>query len=238
MKFTDARALTSKSQDYRPDIDGLRALAVMAVILFHTFPKVIPGGFVGVDIFFVISGYLITQIVLSDLDTGKFSAWMFYARRVRRIFPALIIVLGFTFAVGWHFLLPAELTSLGKNLLASALFSANLMLLSEVGYFDIAAHTKPLLHLWSLGIEEQFYLVWPLILWLLPRRWLVAGIIVTIVGSFAHGSYWPVPCSRKSRGKVNRQRKLWASAVCRPSLCRFSCSTRAPLSPVGLRRFR
>ena len=185
MKFTDARALTSKSQDYRPDIDGLRALAVMAVILFHTFPKVIPGGFVGVDIFFVISGYLITQIVLSDLDTGKFSAWMFYARRVRRIFPALIIVLGFTFAVGWHFLLPAELTSLGKNLLASALFSANLMLLSEVGYFDIAAHTKPLLHLWSLGIEEQFYLVWPLILWLLPRRWLVAGIIVTIVGSFA-----------------------------------------------------
>src|SRR5205823_2636686 len=155
MKLTDARALISKSQNYRPDIDGLRALAVMAVILFHAFPKVIPGGFVGVDIFFVISGFLITQIVLSDLDRGKFSAWTFYARRIRRIFPALIVVLSFTFALGWHFFLPpTELTSLGKNLVASALFSANLMLLSEVGYFDIAAHTKPLLHLWSLGIEE------------------------------------------------------------------------------------
>jgi peptidoglycan/LPS O-acetylase OafA/YrhL len=98
MKLTDARALISKSQNYRPDIDGLRALAVMAVILFHAFPKVIPGGFVGVDIFFVISGFLITQIVLSDLDSGKFSAWTFYARRIRRIFPALIVVLGFTMA--------------------------------------------------------------------------------------------------------------------------------------------
>jgi peptidoglycan/LPS O-acetylase OafA/YrhL len=122
---------------------------------------------------------------LIDLDNVKFSAWTFYARRVRRIFPALIVVLGFTFALGWHFLLPAELTSLGKNLVASALFSANLMLLSEVGYFDIAARTKPLLHLWSLGIEEQFYLLWPWILWLLPRRRLIAGIIAMIIGSFA-----------------------------------------------------
>src|SRR5260370_798200 len=106
MKLTDARALINKSQIYRPDIDGLRALAVMAVILFHTFPKVIPGGFVGVDIFFVISGYLITQIVLSDLDSEKFNAWKFYSRRIRRIFPALIVVLSFTFALGWNFFLP------------------------------------------------------------------------------------------------------------------------------------
>jgi peptidoglycan/LPS O-acetylase OafA/YrhL len=170
---------------YRPDIDGLRALAVMAVILFHAFPNVMPGGFVGVDIFFVISGYLITQIVLDDLENGKFRASHFYARRIRRIFPALILVLIVTFALGWRSLLPAEFISLGKNIAASALFSANLMLLSEVGYFDIAAHMKPLLHLWSLGIEEQFYLLWPWMLVLISRRWLAATMVLLIVGSFA-----------------------------------------------------
>src|SRR3982074_2630814 len=116
---------------YRPDIDGLRAFAVMAVILFHTFPKVLPGGFVGVDIFFVISGYLITQIILSDLDNGKFSAASFYARSIRRIFAALIVVLVATFLLGWHLLLMVVLALLCKNIVASALFSANLMLLSE-----------------------------------------------------------------------------------------------------------
>jgi peptidoglycan/LPS O-acetylase OafA/YrhL len=170
---------------YRTDIDGLRALAVMAVIVFHTFPKVLPGGFVGVDIFFVISGYLITQIILSDLDAGKFSAASFYARRIRRIFPALIVVLIAAFLLGWYYLLPTELVSLGKNILASALFSANLMLLSEVGYFDVAAHLKPLLHLWSLGIEEQFYLAWPWLLWAVPRTWLTPVIILAIAASFA-----------------------------------------------------
>jgi peptidoglycan/LPS O-acetylase OafA/YrhL len=154
---------------YRADIDGLRALAVLAVILFHSFPNELPGGFVGVDIFFVISGYLITQIILEDLDSGAFTAASFYSRRVRRLFPALILVLIATLAFGWHYFLPIELTSLGKNILASALFSANLMLLSEVNYFDVAAHVEPLLHIWSLGIEEQFYLVWPLLLWSLPR---------------------------------------------------------------------
>jgi peptidoglycan/LPS O-acetylase OafA/YrhL len=170
---------------YRTDVDGLRALAVMAVLVFHTFPKVLPGGFVGVDIFFVISGYLITQIILSDLSDGQFSAASFYARRIRRIFPALIVVLIATFLLGWHFLLPAELTSLGKNILASALFSANLMLLSEVSYFDVAAQLKPLLHLWSLGIEEQFYLVWPWLLWAVPRRRLTLVIVITMAASFA-----------------------------------------------------
>jgi peptidoglycan/LPS O-acetylase OafA/YrhL len=169
---------------YRADIDGLRALAVLAVILFHTFPNELPGGFVGVDIFFVISGYLITQIILEDLDSGNFAAASFYMRRVRRIFPALIIVLIATFAFGWHYFLPMELASLGRNILASALFSANLMLLSEVGYFDVAAHLKPLLHLWSLGIEEQFYLVWPLLLWSLPRKRLVLATGIILSASF------------------------------------------------------
>jgi peptidoglycan/LPS O-acetylase OafA/YrhL len=166
-------------------VDGLRALAVVAVILFHAFPSVVPGGFVGVDIFFVISGYLITQIILHDLDGGRFSAANFYARRIRRIFPALILVLLATFALGWHLLLPAELVSMCRNIVASALFSANFMLLSEVGYFDIAAHMKPLLHLWSLGIEEQFYLVWPWLLWMTPRRHLVPAIVAMIAASFA-----------------------------------------------------
>jgi peptidoglycan/LPS O-acetylase OafA/YrhL len=156
----------------------------MAVILFHTFPRYLPGGFVGVDIFFVISGYLITQIIVSDLNDGTFSAANFYARRIRRIFPALIVVLIATFALGWQFLLPAELASLCKNILASAFFSANLMLLSEVSYFDLDAHMKPLLHLWSLGIEEQFYLVWPWVLWMMPRRWLRPAIVLMIAGSF------------------------------------------------------
>jgi peptidoglycan/LPS O-acetylase OafA/YrhL len=174
-----------KSNSYRPDIDGIRALAVMAVILFHSFPQYVPGGFVGVDIFFVISGYLITQILLSDLLDDRFSAVAFYARRIRRIFPALIVVLTATFALGWHFLLPIELASLCKNIFASAFFYANLMLLSEVSYFDLDANMKPLLHLWSLGIEEQFYLVWPWILWLLPRRWLIPAVASMLAGSFA-----------------------------------------------------
>jgi len=169
---------------YRADIDGLRALAVLAVLLFHAFPNVLPGGFIGVDIFFVISGYLITQIILAELDSGRFTAASFYARRVRRIFPALIIVLIATFALGWNYFLPPELSSLARNILASALFSANLMLLSEVGYFDVAAHLKPLLHLWSLGIEEQFYLVWPLLLWSLPRTRLLLATGVILAASF------------------------------------------------------
>ena len=157
----------------------------MAVVLFHAFPNVIPGGFIGVDVFFVISGYLITQIILSDLEHNAFSAATFYARRIRRIFPALIIVLVFSLIVGWYLLLPTELISLSKNIVAGALFSSNLMLLSEVGYFDLAAHSKPLLHLWSLGIEEQFYLVWPWLLCMVPRRHLVTAIVVALLASFA-----------------------------------------------------
>ncbi len=170
---------------YRPDIDGLRATAVVAVVIYHGFPRLFPGGFVGVDVFFVISGYLITQLIARDLDEGRFSLAEFYARRVRRLFPALIAVLFATVAVGIWIFLPSELTSLAKNALASAFFSANLMLLSEAGYFDIAARLKPLLHLWSLGIEEQFYLAWPIALWLTSPRWRTVIILVTMLASFA-----------------------------------------------------
>lgn len=169
---------------YRPDIDGLRAVAVSSVVLFHAFPELMPGGFVGVDIFFVISGYLITGIVAFDLQAKTFNLVTFYQRRVRRIFPALIVVLAATVFVGLRLLLLDELHSLGKNAVASALFVANLMLLSEVNYFDVDAHLKPLLHLWSLGIEEQFYLVWPLIMWVLPHRRRPIAAAVGLVSSF------------------------------------------------------
>ena len=171
---------------YRADIDGLRAVAVIAVVLYHAFPKLVPGGFIGVDTFFVISGYLITGIIVGGLDGPMgFSFADFYVRRVRRIFPALIIVLAATLAVGVTIFVPSELNSLTKNAIASAFFGANFVLLSEAGYFDLAAHLKPLLHLWSLGIEEQFYLAWPLALWLTPRKWLIPMIAAVMTASFA-----------------------------------------------------
>ncbi|MGV0999023.1 MAG: acyltransferase family protein [Fluviibacter sp.] len=151
---------------YRPDIDGLRAVGVLAVVAFHAFPTWMKGGFIGVDIFFVISGYLISTILFEGLEKGTFTFGEFYARRIRRIFPALIMVLVTCFAFGWFSLLADEYKQLGKHIAAGAAFVANLFYWQESGYFDNAAETKPLLHLWSLGIEEQFYIVWPLLLWL------------------------------------------------------------------------
>lgn len=149
---------------YRPDIDGLRALAVLAVIGFHAFPGKVHGGFVGVDVFFVISGYLITSIIYAEIVEGRFSIAEFYARRIRRIFPALIIVLLATLALGWLVLLPEEYSLLAKHVIGGSFFSSNFLLWSEAGYFDIEGKLKPLLHLWSLGVEEQYYLLWPVAL--------------------------------------------------------------------------
>ena len=150
--------------DYRPDIDGLRAIAVLSVVLFHYFPSLAHGGFVGVDVFFVISGFLISKHIWEELGAGTFSIRTFYARRVRRIFPALGVVLLACLAMGWVILTPGEYEQLGKHTAAGAAFVSNIIFWKESGYFDNAADTKPLLHLWSLGIEEQFYIVWPLFL--------------------------------------------------------------------------
>jgi peptidoglycan/LPS O-acetylase OafA/YrhL len=152
------------SASYRPDIDGLRAVAVITVLVYHAWPKWLAGGFVGVDIFFVISGFLISSIILHQLRERTFSIADFYDRRVRRIFPALLLVMTCTMLFGWYVLLPDEFAQLGKHILAGAGFTSNFVLWSESGYFDSPGNTKPLLHLWSLGIEEQFYIVWPLIL--------------------------------------------------------------------------
>lgn len=163
-KATEARPASLSSPTYRADIDGLRALAVLAVIGFHFFPAAFPGGFVGVDVFFVISGYLISTILYESHAKGAFSFAEFYARRVRRIFPALLVVLAFSLLAGWFVLLSNEFAQLKRHVAAAAAFASNLLLWSEGGYFDTASDEKPLLHLWSLGIEEQFYLVWPLAL--------------------------------------------------------------------------
>jgi peptidoglycan/LPS O-acetylase OafA/YrhL len=172
---------------YRPDIDGLRALAVLAVVGFHAFPGWVRGGFIGVDIFFVISGFLISNIIFANLEAGSFTFRKFYARRIKRIFPALIIVLLFCLAVGHVVLLADEYKQLGKHVAAGIGFVANVVLWKEAGYFDKSAELKPLLHLWSLGIEEQFYLFWPPLVLLFYRRRPSVGtlLLVTLVVSFA-----------------------------------------------------
>lgn len=154
---------------YRPDIDGLRAFSVFFVIGYHAFPEVFKAGFIGVDIFFVISGFLISSIIISNLENKSFYFLDFYIRRIKRIFPALILILSVCFVFGWFALFPIEFKQLGKHIAGSAGFIANYILWDEAGYFDNTANTKPLLHIWSLGIEEQFYLFWPLILWFIFR---------------------------------------------------------------------
>ncbi len=169
---------------YRPDIDGLRAVAVLSVVAFHAFPAWMKGGFIGVDVFFIISGFLISTIIFENLDKGTFSFAEFYARRIKRIFPALLLVLIASFAFGWFALLADEFKQLGKHIAAGAGFVSNLVLWSEAGYFDNSAETKPLLHLWSLGIEEQFYIIWPFVLWFAWKRkfnFLTLTVIVALI---------------------------------------------------------
>lgn len=155
------------SLKYRADIDGIRALAVTSVVLFHAYPSFVRGGFAGVDVFFVISGFLITSIMLQDFNENKFSFLNFYTKRIKRIFPTLIFVLISVLFMGQFILFSDELNSLSKHVMGGAGFISNFILWNESGYFDSAVNKKPLLHLWSLAIEEQFYLTWPVTLFLL-----------------------------------------------------------------------
>ncbi|WP_387491370.1 acyltransferase family protein [Photorhabdus sp. RM96S] len=166
---------------YKPEIDGLRAIAVVMVLVFHAFPSYLPGGFVGVDIFFVISGYLITAILQRELEENKYSIKEFYRRRIDRLFPALLLMLFFVYIFGWFALFTDEYMQLGKQIAGGAGFIANIVLYSETGYFDTYSSTKPLLHLWSLGIEEQFYLIFPLILLFVYKRRLNPFLFLAII---------------------------------------------------------
>ena len=177
----------------RADIDGLRGLAVLMVIIYHTFPNWVKagnygqGGFIGVDIFFTISGFLITSIILKNITNKSFSFISFCKGRIKRIFPALLIVLVGCLIFGWFTLFSDEYMALGKHVAASSLFSNNFLLWTESGYFDSQSEIKPLLHLWSLGIEEQFYIVWPFFIWFLYKlnKNLLWSFLVVFLISFS-----------------------------------------------------
>jgi peptidoglycan/LPS O-acetylase OafA/YrhL len=172
---------------YRPDVDGLRAIAVVAVVVFHAFPGALRGGFTGVDVFFVISGYLISRLIWLGLADGKFSLLTFYGRRVLRLFPALLVVLAACLIAGWWLLAPGGYERLGRDTAAAAVYLSNFVFWRESGYFAPAASARPLTHLWSLAVEEQFYLLYP---WLLiatfRRQRATVGLLLTLlVASFA-----------------------------------------------------
>ena len=162
--------------DYRREIDGLRALAVLPVILFHAGFETFSGGFVGVDVFFVISGYLITTIILAELEQEKFSIINFYERRARRILPALFLVMLACIPFAWVLLRPDDLYSFAKSLVAVPLFISNIFFWRDGAYFETVAELKPLLHTWSVALEEQYYIIFPLFMmlfWKLGKRWIL-----------------------------------------------------------------
>ena len=173
---------------YRPEIDGLRAVAVIPVVLYHVQSPGFEGGYVGVDIFFVISGYLITSIIHSEIRSGKFSIGRFYEKRARRILPPLVVMLAVTFPLAWIWMFPEQFASYAESLLAVNLFSSNIFFWQEAGYFDTSSDLKPLLHTWSLGVEEQFYIFFPLLLLLIAGR-LRRSWLLVIVGTITLASF-------------------------------------------------
>jgi peptidoglycan/LPS O-acetylase OafA/YrhL len=223
---------------YRPEIDGLRAVAVAAVILFHAGFALFRGGFVGVDVFFVISGFLITSIIVEELKTGRFSVLRFYERRARRILPALFTVMAACIPFAYRLLSPDGLKDFAQSMAAICLFASNILFWGESGYFDTQAELKPLLHTWSLAVEEQFYVVFPLLLlaaWRLGRRFLlvlVGGIAVfsfitsvNEVRSFPSAAFYLLP-SRAWQLLVGALASLaadgWWNATARHSVVRLS----------------
>jgi peptidoglycan/LPS O-acetylase OafA/YrhL len=215
---------------YRADIDGLRAIAVGAVIAFHAFPVMAHGGFVGVDVFFVISGYLISGLILRDLEQGRFSFANFYGRRIRRIFPALIVLLTFCLGLGWFILIDDEYKMLGNQIGAAAAFISNFAFWNESGYFDTAAEFKPLLHLWSLGIEEQFYILWPALLVVVCRFGLNALLITAVLGVISFWLNLSHVIQDRAWAFFLPQARLWELAV--GGVCAYlTLHARTPLGP-------
>lgn len=181
---------------YRAEIDGLRAVAVVPVVLFHANPGLLPGGFLGVDIFFVISGFLITALLIEDLQDGQYSLARFYERRARRILPALLAMVGVTLLLAWALMVPHNFGPTAHSAAAAAAFVSNVFFWQTTDYFDIEALGQPLLHTWSLAVEEQFYILFPVLLALFWRRvrlrWVVAGLIVLTLASLALAAWGAV----------------------------------------------
>lgn len=173
---------------FRIDINILRAIAVVSVVFYHFFPGALPGGFAGVDVFFVVSGFLMTSIIFSRIDSGKFSLLEFYMDRAKRIVPALAVLCASLCVFGWFFILPSEYKMLGRHVVSSLLFFSNFSYFSESGYFDAASLSKWLLHTWSLSVEWQFYIFYPLLI-LALRRWLSVPGVIKVVASLAIGSF-------------------------------------------------
>lgn len=172
---------------YRKEIDGLRTIAVIPVILFHAGVELFSGGFVGVDIFFVISGYLITTIILKEKENGNFSLIRFYERRARRIAPALFLVMASSIVCAWFWLSPAHMEDFSQSLVAVPLFVSNILFYSESGYWGVENELKPLLHTWSLAVEEQYYVLFPLFLmlmWRFSKKWLISSFVIIALASF------------------------------------------------------
>ncbi|SDF17315.1 acyltransferase family protein [Limimaricola pyoseonensis] len=222
---------------YRPEIDGLRAVAVLPVILFHAGTPGFGGGFVGVDVFFVVSGYLITSILVADLQGGRFSILTFYERRARRILPALMLTLALSLPVAVAWMTPAQLADFAKALVATGVFASNVLFWMESGYFARAAELNPLLHTWSLAVEEQFYLLFPPLLWLLwrlPRRWLRPALWALAAASFAL-CQWLMRADASAAFYLAPARgwELLAGALCALA-ARPGPRAAAPLAALGL----
>ncbi|MCI5144936.1 MAG: acyltransferase, partial [Candidatus Electrothrix sp. AR3] len=180
-------------RQYRADVDGLRAFAVLAVLFYHFDFSFFSGGFTGVDIFFVISGFLITQNIMADLSKGSFSFARFYTRRIRRLFPALFVTLVLSLLFGFLLFTPEHYLRLAKSLLYSVLSVSNFFFWQEAGYFDTAVDFKPLLHTWSLAVEEQFYLIWPALLFLLfklGKKWILLFLLLSSALSLYWSEQW------------------------------------------------
>lgn len=181
--------------NYRADIDGLRAIAVLPVIFFHAGISLFSGGFVGVDVFFVISGFLITSVIAEEIRRGDFSIVRFYDRRIRRIFPALFFVIFLSVCAAYWLFMPGEMKNFGQSVFAASGFASNFLFWYEEGYFNAGVHTKPLLHTWSLAIEEQYYIIFPVFLFLIhkyfsPAKWPhIIGVFILLSFSL---SVWAV----------------------------------------------
>jgi len=207
---------------YRSEIDGLRALAVVPVILFHAGFEWFSGGYIGVDVFFVISGYLITSIILRDLDTRSFSIVNFYERRARRILPALFCMLSVVTVVAWGLLLPLELKYFSEGLWSVVLFVSNIVFWQQRDYFSPLAGRNPLLHTWSLAVEEQFYIFFPIVLaivWTRFRRWTASAIALGTVASLAVAQWASIHATGANFFLLPTRAWELGSAFCAP--CNF-----------------